>query len=119
MFGSPCGQPPTLVPFAQAKPRTFDRLPCDGVSARNLGSFAARARLARRPGPGLVRLGPRDGPSRAGRRRGPRPVPARGLARALAEDLAAAYAGAPPKAADALARLLTGRDWLLLRYTET
>ncbi|GGL39499.1 hypothetical protein [Caulobacter rhizosphaerae] len=40
-------------------------------------------------------------------------------ARALGEELAALYAGAPPKAAEALARLLTGRDWLLLRYTES
>lgn len=40
-------------------------------------------------------------------------------ARTLAKDLAAFYAGAPPAAADALALLLTGRDWLLLRYTES
>lgn len=37
----------------------------------------------------------------------------------LAKDLAAFYAGAPPAAAEALALLLTGRDWLLLRYTES
>lgn len=40
-------------------------------------------------------------------------------ARALGEELAAFYAGAPPNAAEGLARLLTGRDWLLLRYTES
>ncbi len=40
-------------------------------------------------------------------------------ARALATELAALYAKTPPTAADELARLLTGRDWLLLRYTES
>ena len=40
-------------------------------------------------------------------------------ARALAEELALFYAGAPPDAVDELALLLTGRDWLLLRYTES
>lgn len=40
-------------------------------------------------------------------------------ARALANELAALYANTPPTAADELARLLTGRDWLLLRYTES
>lgn len=40
-------------------------------------------------------------------------------ARALAKALAALYAKSPPTAADDLARLLTGRDWLLLRYTES
>jgi hypothetical protein len=42
-----------------------------------------------------------------------------GKARALATELAALYAETPPTAADELARLLTGRDWLLLRYTES
>jgi hypothetical protein len=42
-----------------------------------------------------------------------------GKARALANQLAALYAKTPPVAADELARLLTGRDWLLLRYTES
>lgn len=40
-------------------------------------------------------------------------------ARAVAGELAAFYAGTPPGRAEALARLLTGRDWLLLRYTES
>ncbi len=40
-------------------------------------------------------------------------------AQALATGIAALYAGSPAEAADALARLLTGRDWLLLRYTES
>lgn len=40
-------------------------------------------------------------------------------ARMLAKDLAAFYAGTPPAAAEALALLLNGRDWLLLRYTES
>jgi len=40
-------------------------------------------------------------------------------ARALAKELAALYAKSPPTAADDLARLLAGRDWLLLRYTES
>jgi hypothetical protein len=31
----------TLVPFAEAMPRTFNPLLCDGVTAHNLGSFAA------------------------------------------------------------------------------
>ena len=38
---------------------------------------------------------------------------------ALAADIAALYAGSPPNAAAQLAALLTGRDWLLLRYTES
>lgn len=42
-----------------------------------------------------------------------------GMARTLATELAGLYAGAPPTAADELARLITGRDWLLLRYTES
>jgi hypothetical protein len=40
-------------------------------------------------------------------------------ARALAKELSALYAKSPPTAADELARLLTDRDWLLLRYTES
>lgn len=40
-------------------------------------------------------------------------------ARTLAKDLAAFYAGAPPAAAETLALLLTGRNWLLLRYAES
>lgn len=40
-------------------------------------------------------------------------------ARTLATELAALYARSPPAAADDLARLLTGRDWLLFRYTES
>lgn len=42
-----------------------------------------------------------------------------GEAGALAAKIAAFYRGTPPAAAAELARLLTGRDWLLLRYTET
>lgn len=40
-------------------------------------------------------------------------------ARALATALAVFYDGTPPAAIEALARLITGRDWLLLRYTES
>jgi hypothetical protein len=39
-------------------------------------------------------------------------------AHALATELAAFYHGSTTAHADALARLLVGRDWLLLRYTE-
>ncbi|HEX8063022.1 MAG TPA: hypothetical protein VF535_07375 [Allosphingosinicella sp.] len=42
-----------------------------------------------------------------------------GPARSLAAELASLYAGTPPAAADRLARLIAGRDWLLLRYTES
>jgi hypothetical protein len=41
------------------------------------------------------------------------------MARSLAAQLVALYANTPSTAADALARLLAGRDWLLLRYTES
>ena len=41
------------------------------------------------------------------------------IAYSLAKDLAALYSGVPPGAANELARLLTGRDWLLFRYTES
>jgi hypothetical protein len=41
------------------------------------------------------------------------------LAHRLAFELAALYANAPQGAAHALARVITGRDWLLLRYTES
>ena len=41
------------------------------------------------------------------------------LARALAGELADFYAGTPQAAADELAHMLTGRDWLLFRYTES
>jgi len=37
----------------------------------------------------------------------------------LARDVADFYAGAPSGAVEALAALLAGRDWLLLRYTES
>jgi hypothetical protein len=37
----------------------------------------------------------------------------------LAAEIAGWYRGTPPGAADALARLIAGRDWLLLRYTES
>ena len=40
-------------------------------------------------------------------------------AQALAATLAALYSGTPPGAARELAQLLTGRDWLLIRYTES
>jgi hypothetical protein len=40
-------------------------------------------------------------------------------ARALAAEIGGWYGGTPPGAADALARLLAGREWLLLRYTES
>ncbi|AYV46457.1 hypothetical protein CFHF_15070 [Caulobacter flavus] len=40
-------------------------------------------------------------------------------ARALAEDLAGFYAASPSDAAARLAGLLAGRDWLLVRYTES
>lgn len=40
-------------------------------------------------------------------------------ARALAAELAAFYRGTPPGAADQLAQLITGRDWLLVRYSES
>ncbi|MDG2530553.1 hypothetical protein [Caulobacter endophyticus] len=40
-------------------------------------------------------------------------------ARALAEELTGFYAASPPDAAPRLAGLLTGRDWLLVRYTES
>lgn len=40
-------------------------------------------------------------------------------ARSLAGELAALYAGTPSTAAADLARLVVGRDWLLLRYTES
>lgn len=40
-------------------------------------------------------------------------------AQALAAELAAIYAETPQGAADRIARLITGRDWLLLRYTES
>ena len=40
-------------------------------------------------------------------------------ARALAAELAALYRGTTQAAADELARLIAGRDWLLLRYTES
>lgn len=38
---------------------------------------------------------------------------------ALAAELAAFYAGTPPEAVNPLAGLLAGRDWLLIRYTES
>lgn len=38
---------------------------------------------------------------------------------ALAAELASLYAGTPATASAELARLLAGRDWLLLRYTES
>jgi hypothetical protein len=41
------------------------------------------------------------------------------IAHALATELAALYDNAPAGAAQTLARLITGRDWLLLRYTES
>jgi hypothetical protein len=37
----------------------------------------------------------------------------------LAKDLTAFYAGAPENATAALADLMSGRDWLLIRYTES
>lgn len=40
-------------------------------------------------------------------------------AHVLAAELAVIYAKTPEGAADQLARLITGRDWLLLRYTES
>jgi hypothetical protein len=40
-------------------------------------------------------------------------------ARGLAAELAAFYAETPQGAADRLAALIAGRDWLLLRYTES
>jgi hypothetical protein len=40
------------------------------------------------------------------------------VARSLAAELSTLYAGTPPAAAAELARLVAGRDWLLLRYTE-
>jgi hypothetical protein len=43
----------------------------------------------------------------------------RDAAHAVAGALAALYAGTPPGAADALAGVIAGRDWLLLRYTES
>jgi hypothetical protein len=41
------------------------------------------------------------------------------MAGALAGEIATWYRGTPPGAADELARLIAGRDWLLLRYTES
>ncbi|MBV9930457.1 MAG: hypothetical protein JO013_05890 [Alphaproteobacteria bacterium] len=41
------------------------------------------------------------------------------MARDLAAELARFYRGAPPGAAAELARLIAGREWLLLRYTES
>jgi hypothetical protein len=41
------------------------------------------------------------------------------VAQALATELAIFYAGTTRAAADELERLITGRDWLLLRYTES
>lgn len=40
-------------------------------------------------------------------------------ARAVADELAPLYAGTPATGANALARVIAGRDWLLLRYTES
>lgn len=40
-------------------------------------------------------------------------------ARALASEIAGWYRGTPLGAADALASLIAGRDWLLIRYTES
>lgn len=40
-------------------------------------------------------------------------------ARTLAKELTSLYARSPPSAADDLTQLLTGRDWLLIRYTES
>lgn len=40
-------------------------------------------------------------------------------AQLLSTELAAIYAGAPQTAVDELRQLITGRDWLLLRYTES
>jgi hypothetical protein len=49
MFGFPRETPLKLVPFAEARPRTFSPLLCDGVTAHNLSSFvdllALHARL--------------------------------------------------------------------------
>lgn len=42
-----------------------------------------------------------------------------GAAARLAGDVVGFYAGAPAGAVEALAALLTGRDWVLLRYTES
>lgn len=41
------------------------------------------------------------------------------MAQALASELVAFYSGPPPGAANELKRLITDRDWLLLRYTES
>jgi hypothetical protein len=43
----------------------------------------------------------------------------RDMAQRLARDLAALYAGTPQAAIAALSDLLTGREWLLVRYTES
>jgi len=40
-------------------------------------------------------------------------------ARALAADLAGLYANAPAEATESLTRVLAGRSWLLIRYTES
>lgn len=41
LFGGKAAKPLELVPFAEARPRTFNSLLCDGVTARKLPSFAA------------------------------------------------------------------------------
>lgn len=40
MFGFKRKKPVELIPFSEGKPRTFNTLLCDGVTARNLPSFA-------------------------------------------------------------------------------
>jgi len=43
----------------------------------------------------------------------------RSMAERLAKDLAALYAGVPENATAALAEIMSGRDWMLVRYTES
>ncbi len=57
-FGFRRGKPVTLTPFAEQRPRTFNTLWCDGVTARHLHSFAAlmalHADLSQQNAPHLV-----------------------------------------------------------------